>query len=61
MENWKSQFVTTNPLRPQNATIEISSKSRYSPKAFTEKGLYMLATVLKSKRATKATILHGGS
>ena len=26
------------------------------PKAFSEKGLYMLATVLKSKRATQATI-----
>jgi hypothetical protein len=26
------------------------------PKAFTEKGLYMLATILKSKRATETTI-----
>ncbi|WOV91938.1 MAG: ORF6N domain-containing protein [Candidatus Zeuxoniibacter abyssi] len=26
------------------------------PKAFTEKGLYMLATILKSKRATQATL-----
>jgi phage regulator Rha-like protein len=26
------------------------------PNAFTEKGLYMLATILKSKKATKATI-----
>jgi len=26
------------------------------PKAFTEKGLYMLATILKSERATQATI-----
>lgn len=26
------------------------------PKAFTEKGLYMLATVLKSKQATRATL-----
>ena len=51
----RSKFLTANPLRPQNATIEISSKSRYAPKAFTEKGLYMLATVLKSKRATAAT------
>ncbi len=30
--------------------------SPYLPKAFTEKGLYMLATILKSKRATIATI-----
>lgn len=30
--------------------------SSASPKAFTEKGLYMLATILKSKRATETTI-----
>ena len=29
--------------------------SKYNYKAFTEKGLYMLATVLKSRRATEAT------
>ena len=27
------------------------------PKAFTEKGLYMLATILKSKQATQTTIM----
>jgi hypothetical protein len=31
-------------------------KSHVLPKAFTEKGLYMLATILKSERATEATI-----
>ena len=30
--------------------------SNVAPKAFTEKGLYMLATILKSKRATETTI-----
>jgi hypothetical protein len=30
--------------------------SKYLPKAFTEKGLYMLATILKSKIATQTTI-----
>jgi hypothetical protein len=30
--------------------------SSATPKAFTEKGLYMLATILKSKRATDTTI-----
>ena len=30
---------------------------RHMPKAFTEKGLYMLATILKSERATQATLL----
>ena len=29
---------------------------KYPPKAFTEKGLYMLATILKSERATATTI-----
>ena len=28
---------------------------KFEPKAFTEKGLYMLATILKSSRATNAT------
>jgi len=30
--------------------------TKYKPKAFTEKGLYMLATILKSPRATQTTI-----
>jgi hypothetical protein len=33
-----------------------SKHSRYLPKAFTEKGLYMLATILKSAKATQTTI-----
>lgn len=51
----RSKFLTANPLRSKNSTLEINPKSRYAPKAFTEKGLYMLATVLKSGRATAAT------
>ena len=42
-------------LRSKISSAKISSKSRVLPKAFTEKGLYMLATVLKSQRATEAT------
>ena len=42
-------------LRSKISAAKISSKSRALPKAFTEKGLYMLATVLKSQRATEAT------
>ena len=42
-------------LRSKISTTKISSKSRYSPKVFTEKGLYMLATILKSKRAQDVT------
>ena len=33
------------------------SKTRVVPKAFTEKGLYMLATILKSKQATMTTLM----
>lgn len=42
-------------LRSKNLTT-ISPMSRSLPKAFTEKGLYMLATILKGERATKTTI-----
>ena len=42
-------------LRSKISTTKISTKSRALPKAFTEKGLYMLATIMKSKQATAAT------
>lgn len=42
--NLRSKFLIANP------------KSRILPKAFTEKGLYMLATILRSERATQTTI-----
>ena len=42
-------------LRSKKTTANISSKSRVPPKAFTEKGLYMLATILKSKQAVNTT------
>ena len=34
----------------------VSPKTRFIPKVFTEKGLYMLATILKSDRVIAATI-----
>ena len=43
-------------LRSKISTTNVSTKSRVQPKAFTEKGLYMLATILKSPRATATTI-----
>ncbi|MDR1926303.1 MAG: ORF6N domain-containing protein [Endomicrobium sp.] len=49
----------TNLLRSKILTIENDSRgkhSKYEAKAFTERGLYMLATILKSKRATEMTI-----
>lgn len=42
-------------LRSKKSTTKLSSKSRVLPKVFTEKGLYMLATILKSRRATEVT------
>lgn len=44
-EDLRSKFSTTN-----------FAKTRVVPKVFTEKGLYMLATILKSPQATQATI-----
>ena len=47
-------------LRSNNLTIEAANGkgqfSKYNYKAFTSKGLYMLATCLKSERATDATV-----
>ncbi|MBQ9181741.1 MAG: ORF6N domain-containing protein [Bacilli bacterium] len=43
-------------LWSQNATANISSKSRSNPRVFTEQGVYMLATILKSKIATEVSI-----
>lgn len=42
-------------LRSKISTTNLSPKSRVLPKAFTEKGLYMLATILKSRQAVNAT------
>ena len=50
-------FVLTSDelkdLRSKISTTNLSAKSRSLPKAFTEKGLYMLATILKSQRAKR--------
>jgi len=48
----KSEF---EDLRSKFSTANLS-KIRTLPKAFTEKGLYMLATILKSQVATETTI-----
>ena len=46
----------TNNLRSQNATANISTKSRTQPRVFTEHGILMLSNVLKSDRAIKMSI-----
>lgn len=43
-----------NNLRSKNSTTKLT-KTRVAPKAFTEKGMYMIATILKSKQAINAT------
>ena len=43
-------------LRSKFLTANVSSKSRALPKVFTERGLYMLATILKGERAVRATL-----
>lgn len=42
-------------LRSKISTTKFS-KTRVSPKGFSERGLYMLATILKSSKATETTI-----
>ena len=42
-------------LRSKLLTTKVSLKSRSTTKVFTERGLYMLATILKSERACSAT------
>lgn len=44
-----------SPMKSKFSTSITGGKTKL-PKAFTEKGLYMLATILKSKQATQTTI-----
>jgi len=48
LKSLRSKFLTLKNGRGEH--------TKYPPKAFTEKGLYMLATILKSIRATQTTI-----
>ncbi len=43
-------------LRSKILTANISSKSRVNPRVFTEQGVAMLATILKSKKAIETSI-----
>ena len=51
LQQAEKQYVVENFDRMQGL-----KKSTVTPKAFTEKGLYMLATILKSPHATQTTI-----
>lgn len=48
-------LVEFENLRSQNVTSSWGGR-RYSPKVFTEQGVYMLATVLKSQKAIGVTL-----
>ena len=54
--SWITSDSEVDFLWSQNATANISSKSRNNPRVFTEQGVYMLATILKSKTATEVSI-----
>ncbi len=42
--------------RSKISTLKRGENLKYAPKAFSERGLYMLATILKSPKATETTI-----
>jgi len=52
----KKEMVKTKKVVENFDHLKKLKYSPFLPKAFTEKGLYMLATILKSKNATKTTI-----
>lgn len=52
----ESAALRSNFLTIENDGIKTGRYSKYRYKAFTEKGLYMLATILKSDQATETTV-----
>ena len=53
----KSKILITSLGDTENEQVKpIFSKSHYNPVAFTERGLYMMATILKSRQAELTTI-----
>jgi len=58
-QNLKSQIVISSRKKEEVKNFDLLGGKKYSnvpPKAFTEKGLYMLATILKGERAVQTTI-----
>ncbi len=51
---WKSKILTSKLTDEERASIRMGM--RRAPYAFTERGLYMLATILKGDMATRATL-----
>ena len=53
-ENWRSKILTANLSDEERTSIKMGL--RKAPYIFTERGLYMLATILKGPIATQATL-----
>ena len=49
------QVLRSTRSTANNLRSKFSTKSRTLPKAFTEKGLYMIATILRSKKSIEVT------
>lgn len=58
-ERYMFQLTTEEhqSLRSQNATLKRGQHSKYPPYAFTEHGVLMLSSVLRSERAEKVNLL----
>lgn len=58
-ERYMFQLTTEEykSLRSQNATLKRGQHSKYPPYAFTEHGILMLSSVLRSERADKVNML----
>ena len=54
--SWVLSDDEKNNLWSKFSTANISSKSRVNPRVFTEQGIYMLGTILKSKEAIDVSI-----
>ena len=57
--SWILDNTSIRILRSKISTLEIKGQgkySKYAPRVFTEQGVYMLATILKSKVATEVSI-----
>jgi hypothetical protein len=60
-EIWRSQFVTLDPdegkpSRSQSVTLKRGQNPKYRPYAFTEQGVAMLSSVLRSPRAVAVNV-----
>lgn len=61
-DKFPESYIVQLNLNEKNELVEnfhrfnVLKHSTVLPKAFTERGLYMLATILKSKRATETTL-----